>query len=131
MRPIALDDNLSRFVLSSSQFASTTGRVRASLFLPAPDGTTSVFVTTGLNGVAVCQIGRDEVATPHGKTLHGRADLGVSVIENARLVVQSDEPPDRHAIITRWPAEKDACKDLAQQIAERSRFTACPPSAAR
>ena len=127
MRAIADSDNLSRFALSSSVFASTTGRVRGNLFLPASDGTTSVWVTTGLDDGGVWTIGRDEVATPQGKPLYGRADVFVQDVQRAGLAVVPDEPPERHTIITGWPPEKDRRKSFAELIAAHAQFIACPP----
>jgi hypothetical protein len=128
MRAIIGTDDLSRFALSSSAFVSRTGRVRASLFLPASDGHTSVYVTTDLDDAGVWRIGRELVAAPQSKPLYGRADVSVRHVESAGLAVAADEPPERHASITGWPAEKDSRKSVAQLIAEHARFIPYPAS---
>jgi hypothetical protein len=61
------------------------------------------------------------------RKLHGAAFLQANDIRNAALDVEADEPPDRHANITKWPydhsdpvLEKAKRKELAIVLASKS-----------
>ena len=125
-------DPLGRFILSERHFAAHVNRVKAVVFLPAPqDNATSVFAIRGLAEEAVWRLGEDLVARPRGKPLWARADLLVSDVRAVdHLEVVLDNWPPRHANIIRWPDEKSAQKSCAQELAARATLRVVNPSPA-
>lgn len=90
--------------------------MRAAVFLPASDGTTSLFRTEALDEATVWEIGTKEVAPTRGPVL-ARGDLAARAAFDLNLLVVRSEPPPRHVEIVKWPADKDARKSLAQLLA--------------
>ena len=118
---VAGDEELARFLTSSSQLNATM--VKPAAFLPSPrDGNTSVFRHGRNPQHALWQIGAENIV---GRTLHGAAIVKARYVREARLDVVSQEPPPRHANITGWPSlasdpemEKAARKVCAAVIAQ-------------
>jgi hypothetical protein len=120
------DRRVSRFLLASSQFARTTGRVKVGAFLPPADGRLSVFDTTRADEAAIWILGRTHVAMPRKKTLHGRADLDVNVVLDGGLRIDDAPPPPEHANVTGWPADDGAQEAVALHLTERARLVLNP-----
>lgn len=118
------DEPICRYLLSSSHYATSKGRVKSRAFHPAPaDHKTSVFRISDLTDRDIWKIGdREVVAKRQGKTLHARADLTVRKVREVRLSVDASEPPPRHANITSWPQEKSAYMSRAQELAVHARL---------
>jgi len=117
---------VARFLLASSQFARTTGRVKVGAFLPPANGRLSVFDTTRADEDAIWSLGRIHVAEPRRKTLHGRADLDVKAVHDQGLRIDVAPPPPEHANVVGWPADDGAQEAVALQLAERSRLVLNP-----
>ena len=113
--PLAPEEPLSRFLLSDRDISH--GGVKPAAFLPAPDGTTSVFRIQELSEPEVWRLGDQYVARPRGRRLHGRGDLKHTNVTATGLRVEPDNSPPRHAAIVGWPDEKDAQMSVAQQLA--------------
>lgn len=111
---VADDEDLARFLTSSSQFNSTM--VKPSAFLPEPkDRETSVFRHGGEDRQALWAIGNEHAS--QGRTIHGAAVLKASEVREEWLEVIADEPPPRHAAIRNWPwIEDDPVMRKAQQM---------------
>jgi hypothetical protein len=99
--------------------------VKAVAFLPAADGNTSVFRTSGVADQGVWKIGGEKVSPFRGPIL-GRGDIEAHRVLALGLLVVPREPSARHADITHWPAEKDAKKSLAQLLAADAVLSLAP-----
>ena len=83
MEDIKVDEVLSRYILDKTHIRYSNRTVKYSAFLPAPDGTTSVFRVSGLTEEQVWEVGDREVALNRQKPLLGRADISATYIRNA------------------------------------------------
>ncbi len=123
---VADSEELARFLASSSWFARTTGRVKGSAFLPAPDNDTSVFRCSGLSPEALWEHGShyyvDEAGVP--KRHHGAAIVSATAVRKAGIDAIPEEPPPLHANLRDWPRDQDQAlekakrKEVAAKIAE-------------
>ena len=119
---VADDEDLARFLTSSGQFNLTM--VKHSAFLPNPkDHATSVFRHSAAPVDSLWRIGLEHAAV--GRTLHGAAICKARHVRFAKLEVQANEPPPRHADIIGWPLqpadpemEKAQHKELAMLVAQ-------------
>jgi hypothetical protein len=94
------DEDLARFLTSSSQFNAAT--VKPSAFMPSSkNGETSVFRHGEHPREALWQIAGEHVG--FSRTVYGAAVVKAEHIRAALLQVNSSEPPPRHANITGWP----------------------------
>ena len=114
---------LCRYLLSKSQFRVQKGEVKGSAFMPPPSLALSVFRTQGLAEPEVWDLGRQYVASPQGRTMHGRADVVAEAVQDAGLRVDADDDPPRHANIVGWPGEKHAQKIVAHALALRAKLS--------
>src|SRR5690242_3781739 len=93
------DEDLARFLTQSSQF--TTTLVKPAAFLPNPkDHQTSVSRHGPEPRVDLWMLGLSAAGT---RTLYAAAIFKAQTVRAAQLEVEADEPPPRHAVITRWP----------------------------
>lgn len=117
---------LSRFLTSDSQFNSFMAK--ASAFMPGPaDDKTSVFrqsddVLPGLWAMADQVIGT-------ARRVRAVAVLSAADVRSARLDVEAQEPPPRHANIFGWPGSAGDAelmraqrKELALLLAQAARL---------
>ena len=111
------DEPLVRYLFDSSHFAAQIGRVKPRALEPHFSGTTSVFMTQGLDNEEIWALADREVTPMRGKSAIARADLQASHIQRVGLALQPDETPPRHANIVGWPTEKDQIKLRAQELA--------------
>ena len=118
-------DPLARFIYSTSHFSPAKDRVKHNAFMPGPDGKTSVFRTQDLNEAATWAIG-EEIAQQTERTLHARGDIVAEDVSKNSLTVVPSEPPPRHANIENWPAEKDAQKLRAIELAGAAKLVTKP-----
>jgi hypothetical protein len=124
-----IDELLVRFLTSSSHFAKTRSLVKSAAFLPASDGTVSVFAIDGLPDSATWEIGDRVVAAPSGRKVKGRADFESGVVHQP-LAIEVDNDPPRHRAITGWPSEESERQQLALELANAARLILrVPPSA--
>ena len=122
---VADNENLARFITSSSQFNSLMAKPAA--FLPNPKHkNTSVFRHDadwdGLKKVW------DSVSNGE-RNLHSVAVFRVAVVRAAELDVRPEEPPARHANIVNWPwlpqdpeLQKAKQKECAAVIAQAAQL---------
>jgi hypothetical protein len=97
---VADDEDLARFLTSSSQFNALMAK--PVVFLPsAKDRETSVFRHGSEPRDALRAIGDEHAAG--NRTLHGAAIVKARDVRAALLDAIAAEPPPRHAAIVGWP----------------------------
>lgn len=119
-RHVADEEILGRFLIQSNYFSIEGRYVRAAAYLPAPDGTTSVFRVIGMDDKTIWALGERRVARPRSRTLYGRAELRAGAVRSLGLSIDPNNVPPRHADIRDWPPSKAERKSLAQQLASGS-----------
>ena len=118
------DEDLARFLTSTSQFTAQMAKPAA--FLPSPsDCETSVFRHGSQPLDALWALGGEHAAG--SRTLHGAAIVKAGDVRAVLLEVLADEPPPRHAAIRGWPRldddpdlRKAERKERAAQIASKA-----------
>lgn len=110
---VADDEDLARFLTSSSQYSSRA--IKPGAFLPNPkDRETSAFRHGAEPRPQLWQLAEENVAGE--RTLHGAAIVKARNVRAAKLTVVASEPPPRHAAIIGWPwIEADPDEQKAQQ----------------
>jgi hypothetical protein len=110
---VADDEDLARFLTSSSQFNARMAKPAA--FLPSVnDRETSVFRHGSEPRDALWAIGDAHAAG--SRTLHGAAIVKARDVRATLLEVIAAEPPPRHAAIGGWPwLDDDPERQKAQQ----------------
>jgi len=108
---VADDEELARLLRSSGHFSATV--VKASAFIPAKDGQTSVIRHGAEPREALWNLARLFLG-PEVK-FHGAAVCKARSIREQRLDVVAAEPPPRHANIVNWPLNADAELQKAQR----------------
>lgn len=111
---------VARYLVHKSDFSREKNRVKPRAFMPPADLKTSLFRTLGLSEDETWSLGEEFVARPQKLTLRGRGDLLVCDIAGTGLRVEPDEPPERHANIVGWSADKDKQRSVAQELAARA-----------
>ena len=120
---------VARFLMSSSWFARTRGRVKHQAFLPAPDNDTSVFRTNHERVPTLWAIGSGEL---ENRNFYGVGVVEALVIRDNRLDLVATEPPAFHANIRGWPIhpdpdlQKSRRKMIAESIAEEAQLIEKP-----
>jgi hypothetical protein len=112
---VQLDENLSRFIIQSNQIRTSDNTVKYTAFMPAPNGTTSVFRTSGLQHEDIWKIG-DNVAVQRQRNLYERADVTAGRVFDAGLHIEADDVPPRHANLTDWPDESSKQMAIALEL---------------
>jgi len=116
------DEDLARFLTQSNWYNSTSAKWRA--FMPSiADNETSVYRHGIDPQESLWEIGRVAAGS---RTLHGVAIVKAQVVRNEGLLVQSDEPPIRHAVLKAWP---QIVSDPEMQKAKRMEIAAVIASA--
>jgi hypothetical protein len=101
---VANDEQLARFLTSSSQFKGTI--VKPSAFLPErKDLETSVFRHGSEPRDALWLIGQEHAA--QGRNIHGAAIIKAQNVRAIHLEVIGNEPPQKHAAIRNWPLQDE------------------------
>lgn len=89
--------------------------------MPANNGETSVYRTSGIGEKEILDIGKTYVADPQGKTVHARGDTVAKHITEIGLRIAAKRTPHvRHANIIGWPTAKDEQKMLAIELASKA-----------
>jgi hypothetical protein len=114
---VADDEDLARFLTSSSQFSAQM--VKPAVFLPsAKDRETSVFRYGSEPRDVLWAIGEEHAVG--SRTLHGAAIVKAHDVRTALLDVIAAEPPPRHAAIAGWPWLEDDRELQKSQQKERA-----------
>lgn len=117
---------LTRFVYSRSHFGG--GRVKQSAFLPNHSGETSVFRVSALSREYI----RDTLALTARQDVTAKCAGHISVrdVFTAKLSLDPNNTPERHANIVAWPSEKEEQKMRAQELANKAELELYPQPAA-
>lgn len=109
------DEDLARFLTSSGHY-STVG-IRPNAFIPSPRDRATSVSRHGRSPVnELKKLGELAVAAS-GRHLHGAAVFKAAAVRSAHLEVDASEPPDRHALIRKWPwVEGDPRASKAEQM---------------
>jgi hypothetical protein len=121
---VADDEDLARFLTSSSQFNAQMAKPAA--FLPSPrERETSVFRHGSEPRDALWAIGVRHVT--RDRAIHGAAIVKAGDVRAVPLEVTSAEPPPRHAAISGWPwldndpeLQRAQQKERAVQVASKA-----------
>jgi hypothetical protein len=117
---------VARFILQEGHVRADQS-VKPNAFIPPENLRLSVTRHLSATEVELWAVANG-VAIARAKTLHGRADVGVSVCIGQNLSVHAAPVPGNpnHADICDWPADKPAKKVIAQELAAKARFKAVP-----
>ncbi|MET0091845.1 MAG: hypothetical protein ABW068_17840 [Candidatus Thiodiazotropha sp.] len=124
---VAANEQIARYILSKRHFSTSKRTVKYAAYLPAPNGETSVYRTSGVSEEDIWEIGQENVAKPSGRTLYARGETTAGVILRTGLALFPESTPHPlHANIMNWPSEKDEQKMLALEIANEATLTNSP-----
>lgn len=118
--------SLTRFLFDSNEFRGNNALAKA--FFSKFDherrrSETSVFRTDGMETGDVWHVATEHVEPPRGRTAVARAIIGRTAVESAQLTVETDEPPQLHAVIVGWPEgdeNKAQRKSISQVLASKA-----------
>jgi len=117
---ISAEENLSRFIFSSSHFNAAGAKHAA--FMPR-NGETSVFCTSSISEDEIWDIGESVVGINIEPSLKARADIICNEVRKTGLdVISETSTHPLHANITNWPEERDEQLELAIELANTSKF---------
>lgn len=118
------DERLTRYIFQKDQFKK--GEVKAAAFLPAGDGTTSVFRTSEVAEEGIWDIGVNHVETIRRQknpkiTLKARGDVraGAAIEQELAIVPEMSLHP-LHADLSGWPPEESAQLLVAVELARHA-----------
>ncbi len=97
-------EQVARFLRQSNYVVKSTGRIKHTAFLPAPDHDTSVFRTDGVGQGDVQAMAEEHVKE---RSKNGAAIFKASAVADAKLQIEAKEPPPRHANIRAWSMNDD------------------------
>src|SRR5262245_53650364 len=119
---VANDELVGRYILQSS-YVRSDQTVRPNAFMPPPDLELSVTRHLLATTQELWSIGND-VAAATGKTLHGRGDVqaAICVAQSLEVLAAPLSINPNHAHVTGWPIDKSAQKNIAQEIASRTKY---------
>lgn len=118
-------ETIARFIRQSNYVAQSTGRIKHSAFLPAPDNDTSTFRVRDLSEQDIRELAVEHVQE---RAKNGAAIFSASVVAVAKLYIEAKEPPNRHANIRGWSMSDDRelrkseRKTAAMALAEESKW---------
>jgi len=121
--PVTSDEDLARFVLSSSHIRSSNGTVKPEAFMPHPRIELSLTRHRQATDSELWKEG-ERVAGIRCANLHGRADVEARAFLIQGLEVVAEPLPENpnHADVTKWPADRGSQKIKAILIAQASRL---------
>ncbi len=123
-------ESLSRYIIDKNYYRSSDKTVKHNAFMPAKNGTTSIYRIGDLAEGKIWRIGVQYVAKKRGKPLLGRADILASKITKYGLKIEPDIcPHPRHANIIDWPDEEGSKRrSIAQELAAAAQLRLYQPS---
>lgn len=118
-------ERVSRFVFQSNHIHSS-GRLKPAALMPEPTPgpygpETSICRIDGLTVAQIWRIGNDVIGRLRGKPPIGRGDFAAQNARDRKLDLVADKASfERHALLIKWPAEKEDRKAIALEL---SRYT--------
>ena len=130
--PIADDEWLARFI-TVDWWVRQDRTIKQDAFIPPNDLQLSVTRHLNLSENQLWKLGKavvDILAEKRTAGLHGRGDITSKIVSQQNLMTESAPLPENpnHAHVTRWPLDKPARKNIAQQLAASARFASPPVS---
>jgi hypothetical protein len=106
---LAAEEEISRFVYSSSHFSRANNRLKQGAFSPEPHSELSVLHSIGLSSTEIWRYGVLTLGAQPGRSkIYGRADLAVAkVIAQKLRAIRDDIPFGRHTNVVGWPHSRD------------------------
>jgi hypothetical protein len=117
------DERLARFVLKPEWIRKVDNTVKQDAFIPPKDLQLSVTRHAGISPEQLVETGKS-VAVATSLQFLGRADIDVqTLVKNAlKAVAWPLTSNPNHAHVVSWPADKEARKTIAQELAAASKF---------
>jgi hypothetical protein len=119
---IGAQESLSNFVIESNKFKKDELHFKA--MMPGRDGERSLYRVDGLSDEHIAAWGQAFVANYRDAKVLGWGVLAASHIQAMQqqfgVVLKSDEPPHRHAVITNWPADPEKQRVVAMTLASKA-----------
>lgn len=121
--PLSEDEMLARFVLKREWIRKIDGTIKQDAFIPPKDLQLSVTRHAGISTEQLIETGKS-VAAKTSLEFLGRADIEARVVvKNAlRAVAWPLANNQSHAHVIGWPADKEARKTIAQELAAAAKF---------
>jgi hypothetical protein len=121
--PLSDDEMLARFVLKKEWIRKADNTLKQDAFIPPKDLQLSVTRHAGISAEQLIETGK-AVAVETSLEYLGRADIKVgTVVKNALKAVAWPLPKNQnHAHVIGWPADKEARKTIAQELAAAAKF---------
>jgi len=121
--PLSDDEMLARFVLKKEWIRKADNTLKQDAFIPPKDLQLSVTRHAGISAEQLIETGK-AVAVETSLEYLGRADIKVgTVVKNALKAVAWPLPKNQnHAHVNGWPADKEARKTIAQELAAAAKF---------
>lgn len=121
--PLSDDEMLARFVLKKEWIRKTDNTPKQDAFIPPKDLQLSVTRHAGISTEQLIETDK-AVAVETSLQFLGRADIEAgAVIKSAlKAVAWRLAKNQNHAHIIGWPADKEARKTIAQELAAAARF---------
>lgn len=121
--PLSDDEVLARFVLKKEWLRKVDDTIKQDAFIPPKDLQLSVTRHAGISTGQLIEIGK-AVAAETSLEFLGRADIKTrAVIKNAlKAVAWPLAKNQNHAHVIGWPADKEARKTIAQELAASAKF---------
>jgi hypothetical protein len=121
--PISDDEMLARFVLKKEWIRKADNTPKQDAFIPPKDLQLSVTRHAGISTEQLIETG-ESVAVETSLQFLGRADIEAgAVVKNAlKAVAWPLAKNQNHAHVIGWPADKEARKTIAQELAAAAKF---------
>jgi hypothetical protein len=121
--PLSDDEMLARFVLKKEWIRKADNTPKQDAFIPPKDLQLSVTRHTGISTEQLIETGK-AVAAETSLQFLGRADIEAgAVVKNAlKAVAWPLAKNQNHAHVIGWPADKEARKTIAQELAAAAKF---------
>ena len=121
--PLSDDEMLARFVLKKEWLRKVDGTIKQDAFIPPKDLQLSVTRHAGISTGQLIETGKT-VAAETSLEFLGRADFKArAVVKNAlKAVAWPLAKNQNHAHVIGWPADKEARKTIAQELAAAAKF---------
>lgn len=121
--PLSDDEVLARFVLKTEWIRTIDNTIKQDAFIPPKDLQLSVTRHAGISAEQLIETGKSVAAETELQFL-GRADIDAqTVVKSALKTVAwplANNP--NHAHVVGWPADKEARKTIAQELAAAAKF---------
>jgi len=120
------NDQIGRFLTSSSHYSETKGRVKYSALMPMLNEKSDKYETSVFNVQNLSNGEKEQLATkyilvhlPSGRSIYGTGQFQKTDANNSNLRLSVSEPPPKHLNIIDWPNEKSERMLRAKELAKK------------